>query len=40
MLMGGTPHQIGRAAAMSMEHCLGLTCDPCEGLVQVCEIIR
>ncbi|KAA6392406.1 MAG: L-serine dehydratase [Streblomastix strix] len=35
MLMGGTPHQIGRAAAMSMEHCLGLTCDPCEGLVQV-----
>ena len=34
-LMGGSPFQIGHAASMAMEHCLGLTCDPCEGLVQI-----
>lgn len=34
-LMGGSVMQIGNAAEMAMEHCLGLTCDPCEGLVQV-----
>eukprot|EP00123_Amoebidium_parasiticum_P014068 comp22309_c0_seq3/m.33127 comp22309_c0_seq3/g.33127 ORF comp22309_c0_seq3/g.33127 comp22309_c0_seq3/m.33127 type:complete len:270 (-) comp22309_c0_seq3:31-840(-) len=34
-LMGGTPHQIENAAEMAMEHFLGLTCDPVEGLVQI-----
>ncbi|KAH7826819.1 L-serine ammonia-lyase [Monocercomonoides exilis] len=35
MLMGGSPYQVGHAASIAMEHCLGLTCDPCEGLVQI-----
>ncbi|KAK2963248.1 L-serine ammonia-lyase [Blattamonas nauphoetae] len=35
MLMGGSPFQIGQAAATALEHCLGLTCDPCDGLVQI-----
>jgi len=32
---GGTPEQIENAAEMALEHHLGLTCDPVEGLVQV-----
>lgn len=34
-IMGGTIRQIEYAAEMGMEHCLGLTCDPIGGLVQV-----
>jgi len=34
-LWGGTPTQIEYAAEMGMEHHLGLTCDPVEGLVQI-----
>lgn len=34
-LMGGTPRQIEYAAEMGLEHHLGLTCDPVEGLVQI-----
>ena len=34
-LFGGTPAQIEYAAAMGLEHHLGLTCDPVCGLVQV-----
>jgi L-serine dehydratase len=34
-LLGGTPPQIEYAAEMGMEHHLGLTCDPVEGLVQI-----
>lgn len=34
-LLGGTPHQIEYAAEMGMEHHLGLTCDPIDGLVQI-----
>lgn len=34
-LFGGTPPQIECAASMGMEHCLGLTCDPVCGLVQI-----
>ncbi|NRA59387.1 MAG: L-serine ammonia-lyase [Psychrobium sp.] len=33
--MGGTPAQIENAAEIGMEHNLGLTCDPIDGLVQV-----
>ncbi|MDZ4852733.1 MAG: L-serine ammonia-lyase [Pirellulaceae bacterium] len=33
--MGGTASQIENAAEIGMEHCLGLTCDPVRGLVQV-----
>ncbi len=33
--MGGTPNQIEDAAEIAMEHNLGLTCDPVNGLVQV-----
>lgn len=32
---GGTPAQIENAAEIGLEHCLGLTCDPIDGLVQV-----
>lgn len=32
---GGTPEQIENAAEIALEHHLGLTCDPVEGLVQV-----
>jgi L-serine dehydratase len=32
---GGTPEQIDYAAEIALEHHLGLTCDPVEGLVQV-----
>lgn len=33
--MGGTPSQILQAAEIGIEHSLGLTCDPIDGLVQV-----
>ncbi len=33
--MGGTPNQIENAAEIGMEHCLGMTCDPVMGLVQI-----
>lgn len=33
--MGGTPRQVENAAEIAMEHCLGLTCDPVGGLVQI-----
>lgn len=32
---GGTPEQVENAAEIAMEHNLGLTCDPVNGLVQV-----
>ena len=34
-VMGGTPEQVENAAEIGMEHNLGLTCDPINGLVQV-----
>lgn len=34
-LWGGTPKQVEIAAEIGMEHNLGLTCDPIEGLVQI-----
>lgn len=34
-LFGGSPYQIEYAAEMGLEHHLGLTCDPINGLVQV-----
>jgi L-serine dehydratase len=34
-IFGGTPRQIEYAAAIAMEHFLGLTCDPLFGLVQI-----
>ena len=34
-LLGGTPDQALSAAEIAMEHHLGLTCDPIEGLVQI-----
>ncbi|MFO7977210.1 MAG: L-serine ammonia-lyase [Bacteroidales bacterium] len=34
-LLGGSPRQIEYAAEMGMEHHLGLTCDPVNGLVQI-----
>ncbi len=34
-VMGGTPQQVENAAEIAMEHNLGLTCDPIQGLVQV-----
>ncbi len=34
-LLGGTPRQIEYAAEMGLEHYLGLTCDPVDGLVQI-----
>ncbi len=33
--LGGTPEQVENAAEIGMEHNLGLTCDPIDGLVQV-----
>jgi len=33
--MGGTIRQVEYAAAMALEHHLGLTCDPVAGLVQI-----
>ena len=34
-MFGGTPQQVEYAAAIAMEHFLGLTCDPVFGLVQI-----
>jgi L-serine dehydratase len=34
-LLGGTVQQVEYAAAMALEHHLGLTCDPVAGLVQI-----
>jgi L-serine dehydratase len=34
-LYGGSIHQIEYAAEMGIEHHLGLTCDPVNGLVQI-----
>lgn len=34
-ILGGTPEQVENAAEIAMEHCLGLTCDPIGGLVQI-----
>ena len=34
-LLGGTIRQVEYAAEMGLEHNLGLTCDPVEGLVQI-----
>ncbi len=34
-VLGGTPLQVENAAEIAMEHNLGLTCDPIEGLVQI-----
>ena len=34
-VLGGTPEQVENAAEIAMEHNLGLTCDPIDGLVQV-----
>lgn len=34
-VLGGTPSQVENAAEIALEHCLGLTCDPVAGLVQV-----
>ncbi|MGH1526070.1 L-serine ammonia-lyase [Leifsonia sp. L25] len=34
-VLGGTPTQVENAAEIAMEHHLGLTCDPVEGLVQI-----
>ena len=34
-LWGGTPEQIENAAEIAMEHHLGMTCDPVDGLVQI-----
>ncbi|KAJ2781955.1 hypothetical protein H4R18_002556 [Coemansia javaensis] len=34
-VMGGTPRQVANAAEIGMEHNLGLTCDPVDGLVQI-----
>ncbi len=33
--MGGSVNQIENAAEIGMEHCLGMTCDPVMGLVQI-----
>jgi len=34
-VLGGTPEQVENAAEIAMEHFLGMTCDPLNGLVQV-----
>jgi L-serine dehydratase len=34
-VLGGTSEQVEQAAEIAMEHCLGLTCDPVGGLVQI-----
>jgi L-serine dehydratase len=33
--LGGSPEQVENAAEIGMEHNLGLTCDPIDGLVQI-----
>ncbi len=34
-VLGGSVQQIEKAAEIAMEHCLGMTCDPINGLVQI-----
>lgn len=34
-VLGGTPEQVENAAEIALEHHLGMTCDPVQGLVQV-----
>ncbi len=34
-VLGGTMHQVENAAEIAMEHHLGMTCDPINGLVQI-----
>jgi len=34
-VLGGSPTQVANAAEIALEHHLGMTCDPIEGLVQV-----
>jgi len=34
-ILGGTPQQVENAAEIALEHHLGMTCDPVNGLVQV-----
>ena len=34
-VLGANPHQVENAAEIGMEHCLGLTCDPVAGQVQI-----
>mmetsp|Transcript_52961 Transcript_52961/g.133194 ORF Transcript_52961/g.133194 Transcript_52961/m.133194 type:complete len:451 (+) Transcript_52961:92-1444(+) len=34
-VLGGDPYQVENAAEIGMEHNLGLTCDPVQGLVQI-----
>ena len=34
-LAGGTPQQVGNAAALAIKNLLGLACDPVAGLVEV-----
>ncbi len=34
-VMGGNVLQVEKAAEIAMEHCLGMTCDPIDGLVQI-----
>lgn len=34
-VLGGTTLQIEKSAEIAMEHCLGMTCDPIGGLVQI-----
>ena len=34
-VLGGTIYQVENAAEIGMEHNLGLTCDPVQGLVQI-----
>ncbi|KAH9472777.1 hypothetical protein Pst134EA_003381 [Puccinia striiformis f. sp. tritici] len=35
LVWGGSPEVIEAAAEIGIEHCLGLTCDPIDGLVQI-----
>lgn len=34
-VMGGNVQQVEKSAEIAMEHCLGMTCDPIDGLVQI-----
>lgn len=34
-VLGGNVQQVEKAAEIAMEHCLGMTCDPIDGLVQI-----
>jgi L-serine dehydratase len=39
-MLGGTPHQVGHAAALAMQGTLGLICDPLGGLVELPCVFR